>query len=70
MQAIDNLQQAASESQVATAAYDAARRQHGATIAAARDELNAADMAFNQAKTIAYKSLNSAQQAYKDALAT
>lgn len=62
------MQQAASTAEAASAAYHAARIQSGIALLEARNELNTADTVFNQAKSQAYKDLNAAQQAYKDAL--
>ena len=69
LQATSQLQQAAASAEAASAAYHAARTQSGWALFVARNELNTADTAFNQAKTLAYKELNSAQATYQDALA-
>lgn len=68
LQAVRQLQQASATAEAAAATYHAARIQGGAALLAARNELNTADATFNQAKSQAYKDLNVAQQAYKDAL--
>jgi hypothetical protein len=67
-QAITRLQQAAATAEASTAQYHTARSQSGVALKEARDELNIADTAFNQAKSQAYKDLNSVQQTYKEAL--
>jgi hypothetical protein len=66
---VSQLQAAAASAEAASTAYHTARLQSGAALVEARNELNTADTTFNQAKTVAYKELNSAQQTYKDTLA-
>jgi predicted lipoprotein len=68
LQAVRQLQQAAATADAATAAYQTLRIQGGTALLEARNELNTADTAFNQAKTQAYKELNLAQQTYKETL--
>jgi ElaB/YqjD/DUF883 family membrane-anchored ribosome-binding protein len=68
LQAVTRLHQAAATAEASTTQYQTARSQSGHALKEARDLLNVADTAFNQAKSQAYKDLNSAQQAYKEAL--
>jgi len=69
LQAVSRLQDAAAAAESAAAVYNAARSQSGAALAQAHDDFNTADTAFNRAKTVSYKNLNTAQQTYKEALA-
>lgn len=68
LQAVRELHQAAATSDAATDVYQSARIQGGTALLEARNELNTADTAFNQAKSQAYKELNLAHQTYKAAL--
>lgn len=52
----------------AAVAYHNVQGQAGRALQAARSEFNRADAAFNQAKTLAYQTLNAAKQTYSDAL--